>query len=326
MTWFAVDDSFHGHPKLAELEAGKRFAEAIALWTMAGSWCAHHLTDGHVPAAQLRKLVPFQPTPAANELVRIGLWEVAEGGYQFRDWADYQPTREEVEARRAKSAARTRKSRRMASVGSGASNSVTNAATDGASSALPTLSRPVPSRPSPHDVAGAPSADDHNPHGAHSVRTGTERMEASLDPANERAIAAYRDGAARDGARMPVNHARRYEQAQRLREAIADVLPPEAPEADRLAIVRAAAAEAAKDEDHRKAGTPFAWFVSNIGRYLERAKASTPVMKAPRAELVARHDAELLAAEKAALRGDTEANQKHLANAKALRDQIRAAA
>jgi hypothetical protein len=109
MTWFKVDDSLHGHPKLVELESGPRFAEAIALWTIAGSWCAHHLTDGRVPTAALRKLVPFPAAKAAAELVRVGLWTEADGGYQFHGWSDYQPTKERVEADRAANAGRLAK-------------------------------------------------------------------------------------------------------------------------------------------------------------------------------------------------------------------------
>lgn len=164
MTWFAVDDSFFGHPKLAELEAGPCFAQAIALWTVAGSWCAHHLTDGRVPAAQLRRLVPFGTARATSELVRVGLWTEADGGYQFRDWTHYQPTKTEVEESRAKSAARTRKSRMIARERSasescdtdvsnvacnGVTRTVTDAVTSGVTNALDTLPRPVPSRPVP---------------------------------------------------------------------------------------------------------------------------------------------------------------------------------
>lgn len=126
-----------------------------------------------------------------------------------------------------------------------------------------------------HEGASARTTDIDDPHSGHPVRSGVDRMEASLDPANERAISAYRDGASRDGVRIPVGHRNRYEQAQRLRAAIADTLPPDAPESDLMALVRLAATEAAKDEDHRKAGTPFAWFVANVGRYIERAKVGT---------------------------------------------------
>lgn len=146
MTWFAVDDSFHGHPKLAALEDGPCFAQAVALWTVAGSWCAHHLTDGAVPSAQLRKLVPYPTSKAASELVRVGLWSETDGGYQFNDWDHYQPTREEVEEKRMKGAARTRKSRAMQRARNASCNAVTPSVTNGERNASVTLPRPDPTR------------------------------------------------------------------------------------------------------------------------------------------------------------------------------------
>lgn len=159
MTWFAVDDSFHGHPKITALESGPCFAEAIALWTLAGSWCAQHLTDGFVPEAQIRKLVPFRSDKVRRtiqELIRNGLWEAAEGGFNFRDWEHYQPTKSEVEKKRVNGAARTRKSRAIAKLASLVENetdmscnavtaSVTNAERNAIGNASVMLSRPVPS-------------------------------------------------------------------------------------------------------------------------------------------------------------------------------------
>ena len=91
--WFKVDDGFHGHPKVVDLTL-----DAIGLWTVAGSWCAKYLTDGHIPARTLARLGGERAQ--ANELVDAGLWETAEGGWQFKDWADYQPLKEAVEAER----------------------------------------------------------------------------------------------------------------------------------------------------------------------------------------------------------------------------------
>ena len=106
MPWFKVDDRLYSHPKLAALEAGKRFAEAVALWCIAGSWCASQLTDGSVPATQLRRLVPFDARKAAAELVRVRLWEEDGDGYRFRSWDEYQPSRESVVTKRQKTAAK----------------------------------------------------------------------------------------------------------------------------------------------------------------------------------------------------------------------------
>jgi hypothetical protein len=104
MPWFKVDDGFHGHPKVMDLSLA-----AVGLWSLAGSWCAKYLTDGYVPSKTLPRL---GGTPAlAQDLHDAGLWEPAEGGWQFRDWADYQPSKAEVEAERLAARERMKKVR-----------------------------------------------------------------------------------------------------------------------------------------------------------------------------------------------------------------------
>src|SRR5690606_21336975 len=98
-------------------------------------------------------------------LVRVGLWEVAPAGYQFHDWADYQPTKEQVLSRRASSAERVTRWREKKSltqapppthdacnavtyaVTNAARNAVTNAARNAVRNAPPDPTRPDPSRP-----------------------------------------------------------------------------------------------------------------------------------------------------------------------------------
>jgi hypothetical protein len=90
MAWFKVDDGFYDHPKVADLPDS-----AVALWTRAASYCMKHLTDGAVPRRIARRFVDnFEESTAA--LVKSGLWEEDGTDYQFHDWADYQPTREEL--------------------------------------------------------------------------------------------------------------------------------------------------------------------------------------------------------------------------------------
>lgn len=93
MPWVKLDDKFHSHPKVMELELPE-----IGLWTLAASWCADYLTDGEVKKGQIRRLGGTYDL--AQKLVEAGLWEPVEGGWQFRDWTEYQPTREAVEAKR----------------------------------------------------------------------------------------------------------------------------------------------------------------------------------------------------------------------------------
>lgn len=83
--------------------------QAVGLWSLAGSWCAKYLTDGYVPSKTLPRL---GGTPAlAQDLHDAGLWEPAEGGWQFKDWADYQPSKAEVEAERLAARERMKKVR-----------------------------------------------------------------------------------------------------------------------------------------------------------------------------------------------------------------------
>lgn len=110
MTWFKVDDGFLTHPKVYGIKSGP-----LALWLRAGCWCAGELTDGRVPARALRGL---EAKPAyVKELVDRGLWEPAADGFQFHDWLDYQPSRDQVLKTRNETLQRVRKHR----------NAVTNA-------------------------------------------------------------------------------------------------------------------------------------------------------------------------------------------------------
>ncbi|HEX6967609.1 MAG TPA: hypothetical protein VF174_02095 [Micromonosporaceae bacterium] len=90
MTWFKVDDSFHANPKVLAASPA-----ALGLWVVAGSWSAQNLTEGFVPNHVLARLMP-RADRFATELIKVGLWERAENGYQFHDWTDFNPTRSEA--------------------------------------------------------------------------------------------------------------------------------------------------------------------------------------------------------------------------------------
>lgn len=109
MAWFKLDDAMWSHPKFLGLSD-----RAHRLWVRAGAYCAQHLTDGLVTEETLRILGAQRRH--CEELWAAGLWErVADGGYRFHDWIDYQPTRQEVlQARRAAAAERDRERERKA--------------------------------------------------------------------------------------------------------------------------------------------------------------------------------------------------------------------
>jgi hypothetical protein len=137
MTWAKVDDSLYTHRK-------RRAAgfEALGLWVVAMSYCAHHLSDGRITAEDVLDLCKGDRRTAsrlATRLVEAGLWEpVGDDGYQFHDWNQYQPTRAHVLAERARKAEAGRKGGQR----SGEARASTNGEA-GASRMPRTISRPV---------------------------------------------------------------------------------------------------------------------------------------------------------------------------------------
>ena len=116
MPWFMVDDKLHGHRKTARVSV-----EAMGLWVLAGSWCADNLEDGFVPDYVARK-IDSKAARHASSLVAAGFWDVAERdgekGWQFHDWDRFQPTRAQVEKKRADAAERMRRNREAKANGS----------------------------------------------------------------------------------------------------------------------------------------------------------------------------------------------------------------
>jgi hypothetical protein len=100
MAWFKVDDGFHASRKLLKIPKRARFA-AAGLWSIAGSWAADQLTDGHVPNYMISEWAP--PPAAPDALVDAGLWERTHDGFAFYNWHEYQPSKQDVDAERAAS-------------------------------------------------------------------------------------------------------------------------------------------------------------------------------------------------------------------------------
>lgn len=109
MPWFKVDDQFHSHPK-----ARKAGLFALGLWSVSGSYSMAYKEDGFVPLWFVKSYPRGEK--AAADLVTARLWDSHEKdgieGYLFRDWADYQPTSEEIEADRTAARDRQRARRK----------------------------------------------------------------------------------------------------------------------------------------------------------------------------------------------------------------------
>lgn len=170
MTWFRVDDAIGTHPKIKRIPRRLR-AAAVGVWVLAGAWSAAHLQDGFVPGYMIEDWTDDEEIPAA--LVAAGLWRQHRDGYKFHDWADYNPTRAQVEERRAadaerKAAARARaaSNRRNSGArpgGQGADSAWDTAGTpsgQSAESALPDPTRPDPTHREEEPIGSSLSASE----------------------------------------------------------------------------------------------------------------------------------------------------------------------
>jgi hypothetical protein len=133
VTWLKMDDGFAEHPKIAEL-ADRSFR----LHVVAMCYCARNLTDGRVTERSLKVIAAIIGAARVNrnvdELLAAGLWAESAGGYEIRDFLEYNPSAEKVKEERSKARDRQRRHRGR--------NADGNAVTDVVTNAAPT--RPVP--------------------------------------------------------------------------------------------------------------------------------------------------------------------------------------
>lgn len=95
MPWAALDDEFHSHPKI--LQVGNAGA---GLFARALSYCAAHLTDGFVPDGFVRQATEGK-VALARKVEEGHLWRRVEGGYEIPDYLQFNPSREQVAAKRS---------------------------------------------------------------------------------------------------------------------------------------------------------------------------------------------------------------------------------
>lgn len=162
MTWFRVDDGFHDHPKFWNATE-----YAVCLWVRAGSWSAEKLTDGFIPDGMIHRWTRNADV-AAQELVTNGTWKRVEGGFQFHDWNDWNPSKEKVLKEREQWAERQRRSRERAK-----SHGVTNGVRSRSDKTRE--SHRESHRPDPESPNGDSQARARVPTGTPARPTGVER-------------------------------------------------------------------------------------------------------------------------------------------------------
>ena len=167
MVWARFDDQYPDHPKV--IEAGP-----LAAWLNVCAICyaSRYLTDGFIPAGQIRKLADLDnPMRLVEKLVEVGLWERSEGGFRVHDYLEYNPSREKVLAER-EAARRRMNSRRSAEV----RPNIERTNGDGSDELPVTFNDPVPTpvpvpKPKPkkntdsHESVATAVAPPDTPHG-----------------------------------------------------------------------------------------------------------------------------------------------------------------
>lgn len=103
MTWIKVDDHFDEHPKMAAIGP-----TGWGVWLGGLAYSNRNLTDGFIPQAIAWR---FQAEKVVGQLVQVGLWSEVAGGFQIHDYAQYQPSREQVFADRKRAAERQKRFR-----------------------------------------------------------------------------------------------------------------------------------------------------------------------------------------------------------------------
>lgn len=99
MTYVKVDDDIFLNPKMIAVSSGAKL-----LYIASICYSGSSLTDGFIP----KNAPPIfgaqagitSTAKAVKELVEVGLWDVAERGYQVRNYLEYNESSEKVEAKR----------------------------------------------------------------------------------------------------------------------------------------------------------------------------------------------------------------------------------
>lgn len=107
LPWARMDTQWPLNPKFLILAEDKKWRAIAVFWGSVG-WCVAQGNAGFVPAYVLPMI--HGTRREAAELIDVGLWEPAQGGWQVHDFGDYQLSNEEHQKRsdRARIAAQKR--------------------------------------------------------------------------------------------------------------------------------------------------------------------------------------------------------------------------
>jgi hypothetical protein len=142
LTWVRLDDGFDEHEKVEGLSDA-----AFRLYIRALCWSSRQETDGKVPRRIAEKRGSKRAT---RELVEASLWDETGDDYMIRNYLEYNPSKAQLEAKRATTRERVSRHR----------NAVTGQFGNGVTSSVVTTApaQPGPARPDPQPAdAGSPA-------------------------------------------------------------------------------------------------------------------------------------------------------------------------
>lgn len=106
MTWAKLSDTFIDDPVLLGVPRGARLLHVEGI-----VWCCKQETDGQIPAHVLGRITDEpELDKAVDYLIDAGLWARTDTGFEVVNFLDEQPSREQVQARRADTALRKKRS------------------------------------------------------------------------------------------------------------------------------------------------------------------------------------------------------------------------
>lgn len=99
MPWARLDDNFYVHPKVRK---AWRCRPALGLHAMALSYCMKHGSEGKLPEEFVEDQLPDpgERDQVTAVLVDCGLWSRNGHGWFVHDFLEYNPSNDDVRARR----------------------------------------------------------------------------------------------------------------------------------------------------------------------------------------------------------------------------------
>lgn len=108
MAWAKIDDQFPEHEKVSGLSD-----RAFRLHVAALCYCARNLTDGALTAKAVKVVAAVidmtRPARYVTELVNAGLWVCDGDDHRIHDYAEFNPTADEVREQRRQATERQRR-------------------------------------------------------------------------------------------------------------------------------------------------------------------------------------------------------------------------